>query len=523
LTNAAISRNVFLKEFYNIEQTPLYTLPLEWDAKIRDGYFGGRNEVFNLLGHTKGRIEYRDMTSEYPYVQSENEYPYGMASNIQLTPSSEYPTYKGKKAFGWFRVLVRQTHNNELPYLPILSDNKLLFPYYSEWKELWIPSRDVDRCIENDLGYEFQFLEMIVWENKARMFSDFIYKMFALKKKASEDGNMSLRSVSKTCANSGYGFLGTKIARRDQMVIVKEMAKGVNKTAEQNRQNRYYGYLTDGKLKEHTKIGDYDIYNIEESIDSRCVNVAIAGMITSDARWALYQMLRRVVKAGGRLLYCDTDSYIAEGIDAEKEPTIRPFLGSRLGEWTNEASDEYEAAISELYKDMIRKKNPDMNPKAVGKEYNRLYKKKVKSDMKRYPSPHFKECITLAPKMYALRTDFEYEFEGKTITLHPTILKMKGVNSKQRYKQRIVDKEKKEIHFKDIDKISGKYKICYEDYVLLNQGYSLVCDNMTFIVGSDVIIHKELGVVKQMNKKHMKKGYTKAEVDEEGNISSKCI
>ena len=58
-----------------------------------------------------------------------------------------------------------------------------------------------------------------------------------------------------------------------------------------------------------------------------------------------------------------------------------------------------------------------------------------------------------------------------------------------------------------MDKFEGKEKLHYEDYLLLADGYKLVCDNMNFISDVSEIMIKKNGLVKLNNTKVIKRDY----------------
>ena len=124
--------------------------------------------------------------------------------------------------------------------------------------------------------------------------------------------------------------------------------------------------------------------------------------------------------------------------------------------------------------------------------------------------------------MYALNTDFEYEFEGKKTILKTKIIKMKGINSKQRYTEKYINHENKKVYYKSINKLEGDKKIDFDDYKLLSNGYELIVDNMNFITGSKQMIIKDNGLIKQRNNKTIKSLYDKANVNN-NIISPLCL
>jgi hypothetical protein len=458
-TNASIARRVFLSRHYKPEKFPLYTIGREIDSIIRAGYFGGRNECFHSLGHKKGKFWYFDFTSLYPYVQGKYDYPYGRMIRQKLRGS-----YLPKRIFGFVRVKVRNKFFDKDPLHAYYDEKscKLLFPHFKNWRELIISTEEIRYSIENDLGYEYEFLEAFHYDSYNTIFKSVIDELYDMKIKAQDAGNEALRSIAKIIINSCYGFFGINFLRRDQTVIVRETASK-SKTKEENQECRYWGLFYDRKLKNRVQIGDYDIYQTVDDINASAANVGIASMITSYARLELYKLIKAIKEAGGEVYYADTDSVICN-IDVYTLPAFKSFVGEggkNLGELTNETGE---------------------------------------------PNGYYTELITLAPKMYALR--------NPKLKKKPIILKVKGVTSKRRYNSRVVDDDSKEIRYEGIAK-EGRYKICFEDYVMMAKGYDIVCDNFSFLSGSGNLLIKGNGLEKQRNKKALRgiiDKYSKAEI-----------
>ncbi|MHC4708400.1 MAG: DNA polymerase, partial [Planctomycetota bacterium] len=309
------------------------------------------------------------------------------------------------------------------------------------------------------------------WKKKDYIFKGIINELYQMKIDAQNAGNKALRSIAKIIINSTYGFFGINYLTRDQTEIIHERASKT-KTAEESRECRYYGYLLDNKLKERKKVGKYDIYKLEDSIPPNCANVAIASAITSNARLELYKLLSEIDNAGGKVYYCDTDSAITD-YNIYEDDRFKDFIGEggdNLGELTNETEEE---------------------------------------------GGYYTDIITLGNKAYALR--------NPKLKKNSSIIKLKGIKSKQTYNKKEIDHEKKEIVFRGINKLEGKEKLDFNDYILLSNGYTLTTDNMTFITGSNSILLKDNGIIKQRNKKSITSKYDKAVVDNEGFITPLCL
>jgi len=81
-------------------------------------------------------------------------------------------------------------------------------------------------------------------------------------------------------------------------------------------------------------------------VESQYYNVATAASITGFVRSFLLRHIDRIEKAGGRVLYCDTDSLVFQDVAAGDVCT----LGKKLGEWTHEGRFDHGAiAGKKLY------------------------------------------------------------------------------------------------------------------------------------------------------------------------------
>jgi hypothetical protein len=465
MTNASIARRVFLSKYYDFDNKTLYTLDRETDHELRKYYFGGRNECMTKLGYNKGKFYYVDFTSLYPYVMMKNKYFYGKMTKIKLDGKTKF----NKKWFGFVKVLFKHKNKNNIPFHPVINNNKLVFPYLDNWTESIISTEDIKYSLKEKLGYEYKYLEVFHWENQDNYFKDIVDELYKMKLQAQKEGNKALRSIAKIIINSLYGFFGINYLERNQTEIIKERVTNKNLTYEQRqekldekRKSRFYSYLLDQKLKDYQPYGKYDVYQLEDKIKAKCANVGIASMVTSYARLELYKLLKAIKDEGGNIYYMDTDSVITD-LNIYENDKFKSFIGEggeNLGELTNETEQE---------------------------------------------GGYYKELITLGNKMYALKNN---ELKENNI-----IIKMKGINSKQKYDIKEIDKKNKIVHYKSINKLDGKNKIEFNDYKLLANGYNLICDNMNFISGVKEMIIKDNGLIKLSNTKSIKSFYDKANVN----------
>ena len=488
LTNAGIARRVFLEKYY---KNNLYYLTDKVDKELRKYYFGGRNEIFNKLGETTGHLYYVDFTSLYPYVMNKYKYPTGQINIIESPLLENINSY-----FGFIECKFRNVNKNNRPLHAVENNNKLTFSHFDNWQTSILSSEEIKYSIENNLGYEYEFIKVYNYQSNDYVYKEMVDDLFKMKCDAENTGNEALRQIAKIIVNSSYGFFGINYNDRDQSQIIKIY----NDEERYNEfEHKLLGMINDQMLKTiNFKESDgHALLRYTGKIIPNCANVGLASMICSNARMELYKLMHLIDKKGGDIFYCDTDSIITNyniynDIDFN-EPFIRTDT-ALLGELTNECKGDI--------KKLLKKDNYD------SKEINEI--------LKNYTGENamcFNKLITCANKFYYLKA--EYTINGKNYKKE--ILKLKGVNAKQRFNNKIINHETKEILYSGLNK-DGKYQCSEEDYILISDGYSLSADCMTFKTNFQSTMMKEKGLLKTYNKKIVKQIYDKADVDENKKI-----
>ena len=484
LTNAGIARKVFLTKYY---KDNIYYLSKITDYNLRKYYYGGRNECFSLK-KIEGKIYYVDYTSLYPHVMHKYKYPTGEI-NIINEPSVE----NINEYFGFIDCKFRHIHKNCRPLHAVVNNNKLTFSHFDNWERSILSSEEIKYSIENNLGYEYEFIKVYNYETKEYIFKEMITDLFKMKFEAEKSGNAGLRQIAKIIANSSYGFFGINYRERTQSKIER-----IDNSEEGKRdlEHQIFGYINNQMLKsvDYKEDNQHSIYRIEAEIRPNCANVGLASMICSNARIELYKLMRAIDLKNGEVYYCDTDSCITNyNIYADSD--FKDFIGTNtalLGELTNEMPLE----------------------KLLSKDND---KKQVTKILKNYTgddAPHFQKAVICANKFYYMKSI--YKINDKTYKKE--IIKMKGMNSNLTYDNRTVNDETKEIIYSGLNK-EGKYKICELDYDLLIDGYSLTANAMGFKTAFKNTIMNKKGILKTYNDKRVEKIYTKGNVDSEGNIT----
>lgn len=462
ITNASIARNFYKTKHYDKEKYPIHKLPDDIDEELRKYYFGGRNECMSSLGYIQAMLYYLDFTSLYPYVMQKYMYPFGKVEVLEVNTK----LFKNKW-FGFVKCRFRHKNHDNIPLHAVVIDHKLCFPYCDEWQESIISTEEIRYSLKYRLGYEYEYIKVYNYSKKDQYFKKPVDELYKMKIDSQNQGNEALRSIAKIIINSLYGFFGIRYKDRDQTKIVREKC-GKIKTVEDNRENKLTGYLFSQKLIDYDHIEGYDVYKVVDSIKADFANVGIASMVTSYARMELYKLLRDIKLAGGNIYYMDTDSVITDYNIYENKKLCGKWIGSggtKLGELTNETKEE---------------------------------------------GGNYTELVTLGNKMYALKNSL--------LKKKPIVLKMKGMNIKMRFDKKIINHKNKTIKYTNPNKLTGKYKIDFEDFKLMAEGYDLIGDTMQFRSGVNDMIFKDKGLIKVENNKRIKGPTQIIEVvDDEGN------
>lgn len=473
LTNAGISKKVYGMKYYNDN---LYYLNDIVDSEIRPYYYGGRNEVFNMIGEHKGDDikYYGDFTSLYPYVMSKGLYGTGEMTVTELTPDTKF----NNNWVGLVQCIVRTTHRRNTPYHAVKTKHKLIFAYIDTPTTLILDVDDIKYSLDNDIGYEYIFIKLYGYSKKENLFNGIVTDLFKMKYEAEKKGNEALRTTAKIIANSLYGSWGIKYKDRDMNVIQE------HKTDDDF--NQYYnGLMNDQKLRSHEKINNYDLYQIKDRMEPYMANLYIAFKICADARTHLYKLMKAVTDKGGLIYYCDTDSIVTNYNIWNDDDISRDFIGTNTGQ-IGEVTNEIELEVI--------KKSPD---KKIMKEY-------ISTNCTKNNAIGFKEFIVTGNKQYYMG----YDDVINGVNIKFDILKCKGINSKNKYNDRDVDEENKRVIYRGISK-DGKYKINKTDFIMMGEGYTISTDSMNFKGSFKNNLMKGGGLIKTTAPKDVRQIYDK--------------
>ena len=327
----------------------------EIENKIRDGYYGGRTEVF--IPHVKPRpgevmAYHYDVNSLYPSVMhfrpdsnpefGQAEFPVG------------YPEYYTDPDEIEMNFQVWQRHNmgrgfikahvyvppQTIPPLPV-KKGRLVF----------MTGHLIGTWTYNELFYAMkhcgvevvEYMEQIHFSKTHKVFHNFIDVFSHIKEEAKATGQGALLTLSKLLQNTAYGWTGM---RRDDKTELKDFEK----------KEKFEEKIVD----EDEDLGFIEIFS---DVRSFSIQVQVAAHVTSYARLVLLDMLRKQ-SAKGNVYYCDTDSIVC---DTQMEPEhVHP---AKLGLWDLEA-ELYEGffILPKIYTEIKTDGKPTIKFKGVSRE-----------------------------------------------------------------------------------------------------------------------------------------------------------
>lgn len=183
---------------------------------------------------------------------------------------------------GFYRIKIE--YFDYLPALPVKND-KLLFPAGSVEGLFW--HEEIELALKSSYIKNFTIFNAWLIQEYDNCFEKYAELLAEWRSSGTHKG------LAKKLANSLYGRLG--------------MSGDLLLTKLPSVSDKNFG---DGTFTEYAEYGNLQLTN--QAIKQQPhANVAVAAIITSRARIKLYNALQSVRRAGGRLLYCDTDSIIA--------------------------------------------------------------------------------------------------------------------------------------------------------------------------------------------------------------------
>ena len=290
---------------------------------IRQGYYGGRTEVFQSRAPAGQRY---DIHSSYPAALSRVSLPFGEPKRLDARAAS---MAFGAGAEGIFSADVYVPKRLAIPPLPVRMPDRLLYPV-GDITGVWT-ALELRRAIA--AGAE---VERVRWAytfpESAPILAPFAERVWsyraeaAARSQAKNDEGAAWAAWFKWLANSLTG----KLAQRPEKESLR--FEPISETGAPMLEERTERVLRSTK---------HGVFVIEETerIDA-CAHVEWSAYLTAEARCELGEQLRHAPTP----LYCDTDSVYAR-------ETLTRRIGPELGEWGHEGSlERWEALAPKVYR-----------------------------------------------------------------------------------------------------------------------------------------------------------------------------
>lgn len=277
------------KEYFNVFKIPL-SLDIDLDNIIRKAYYGGRCEVFGNP-YKDEYIYHFDFTGMYSN-RLKDFFPVGDPKKIIKPLDCSKP--------GFYYVRVKSSMS--LPILPYrcINTGKLLFPngvfsglYWYE--EILLFIREGGELLEIEWGLEYS--------DTKRIFLDFAEHCIENRKNSDIDN-----ILWKMIPNSFIGRLGLKNDNETTLIL-----------DDFDYDPRSLDVISDKRINDKWIVRIRD-YNNKNTVS----NVTYSAIVTAKSRIVWWEHANMIIKDGGRILYCDTDSLFIAFKDCR--------LGFRWGE-----------------------------------------------------------------------------------------------------------------------------------------------------------------------------------------------
>jgi len=272
-TIASTSLGTFRKKFLKNDLQTYF----RYNDFFRRGYYGGRVEIFNMYARENGKPYYLyDVNSMYPYVMYSNEFPISRPRRMNYKHVEE--------CFGRCGIMECEITTPDDLYIPILpyhrEDKKLVFPL-GHWKGVYEYS-----FIEEAYKYGYDIKILRSWEfDSEYLFKDFVDYFYTLKNNSSG----AEKEIYKLVLNSLYGKWG-ELPKRKQ-IITDPDASFIGKYP----YDTFFGYA----IKEYEQ---YSAYHLP------CISIRVTAL----AQVHLYRVMQKIMRMGGEIYYCDTDSIVTD-------------------------------------------------------------------------------------------------------------------------------------------------------------------------------------------------------------------
>lgn len=306
---SSIAYKLYIKKFnkWNIEK---YKNNLFDHEYFRDGYYGGRCEVF---GNPNNKIiHYFDFTGMYAQCMKEM-FPVG--------PKYYKKTNLNIDDIGFHSVKIKV--DDYLPFLPYKTE-KLIFPNGIICGRYW--HEELKNAVKHNKCEILEHYSSLVFEDEDYIFKEFVEYFSELRKKG-----MYYNIFGKNMNNGLYGSFA--LNEENLLYILC------------HNKNELDSYTRTTDVSSVKPIGNSYIISVNKTERSKRIldksdkwkehkkrNIEYAAIIASKARIKLNNALQNVLDSGGELYYTDTDSIYAGYDDNRLNHKINEVTWSEIYE-----------------------------------------------------------------------------------------------------------------------------------------------------------------------------------------------
>ena len=377
----------------------MYLNDTEVESFIREGFYGGRNEIF--IPGFNGECWSQDINSAYPYQMITNKFPVGKAIKIYGKPT--------KLNFGFIYAKVSyypdKTEKQIIPVLPIYDHvlKKLIWPIGS-FTGTWF-SEELNYAEQNE--YIIERLQGVEYDKSNNLFKRYVDYYYNKKIECSKNKDIPGKYLAKLKLNALYGLLALKSEYIDAEIInnldiTDDPFISNTKPLDDNGNwslilKHNYASIKGYESAEYKKLFSKK-YVISPSVinkinkDNRINSVQVSASITSYARIELHIIMREIICNGGKILYVDTDSIYSTN------PINYSRIGNEIGKLSQSKIKEFYASNNKMYS-YINEKG-ELETFAKGLKNNTAIGKLQKQLVKGEISLVISEEILFARKMF---------------------------------------------------------------------------------------------------------------------------
>ncbi len=315
LTLSSLAFKIFRTHFYQPNHFSQMILKSDFfqDSFIRRSYKGGVVDVYKPKAN-KPAFFY-DVNSLYPFIMMEYEFPTGNCTFHNNLAGYDIESFGSN--LGFFEAEIESPNNLYIPFLTYTDKKRGLISPEGKWTSVFFSE---ELKYAKSLGYRIFLKNGYIFQNKSRIFHNYVKNIYDLRVKYKED-NLSI--IFKYLLNTLYGRFGMnneqkiieivdsddkdKIAELDLFFngIVQDFGKKTiithNNTLDLLSVQKFYSDQNIYKI--------YNSYMEKNKANFKKLNIAvhIASATTAYARIYMHKLK---VQFQNDLVYSDTDSLV---------------------------------------------------------------------------------------------------------------------------------------------------------------------------------------------------------------------